>query len=235
MGRTVNPEAHAAKADEILAAALRLVCTKGYEGMAIQDLLDALQISKGAFYHYFASKGALLEALVDQLLDEAVRALAPLALDPHAEAPEALSRFFLALGDFKAGQKSFILAVLPVWYSDDNAIVREKVRAAFAGRLRPLVAAIIRRGCDAGSFQVASPEQTARVVLELTQDLSDALARQLLDATGGASAVAEAMAAIVAATAEAIERVLAAPKGTIRLADPGLIDTWLAKPEGRAE
>jgi hypothetical protein len=33
-----------------------LVYTKGYEQMTIQDILDDLQISKGAFYHYFGSK-----------------------------------------------------------------------------------------------------------------------------------------------------------------------------------
>jgi AcrR family transcriptional regulator len=235
MTRTSNPAVHAAKREEILAAALRLVSTKGYEGMAIQDLLDALRISKGAFYHYFGSKGALLEALVDQLLEQAERALAPLALTHRGEATEALSRFFQVLGDLKAGQKAFILAVLSVWYADDNAIVREKVRVAFAARLRPLVAAIIRRGCDAGLFRVASPDQTARVVLGLTQDLTDALARQLLEAPVGARAAAEAMAGMIAATTEAIERLLAAPPGSIRLADTGLIDTWLAKPEGGAE
>jgi AcrR family transcriptional regulator len=32
-----------------------LVFTKGFEQMSIQDILDELHISKGAFYHYFDS------------------------------------------------------------------------------------------------------------------------------------------------------------------------------------
>jgi len=55
---------------EILDVAQRLVNTKGYEQMTIQDLLDELQISKGAFYHYFGSKQALLEAIIERIVDE---------------------------------------------------------------------------------------------------------------------------------------------------------------------
>jgi len=60
MARTVNPEAVAAKRREILNAAGRLVLSKGYEQMSIQDILNEVQMSSGAFHHYFDSRGALL-------------------------------------------------------------------------------------------------------------------------------------------------------------------------------
>ena len=56
MARILKEEEHTAKRNEILDAALQLVYSKGYEKMTIQDILDQLQISKGAFYHYFDSK-----------------------------------------------------------------------------------------------------------------------------------------------------------------------------------
>src|SRR5215831_16667548 len=62
----------AVRRNEILDVAQRLVYTKGYEQMTIQDIVDDLQLSKGAFYHYFDSKQALLEALVQRLLDQMV-------------------------------------------------------------------------------------------------------------------------------------------------------------------
>ena len=71
MARTVNEQDRTLKRSEILDAAQRLVYTKGYEQMAIQDILDALKISKGAFYHYFGSKQDLLEALVERMQQEA--------------------------------------------------------------------------------------------------------------------------------------------------------------------
>ena len=70
MARIVKEQAYAEKRNEILDVAQRLVYTKGYEQMTIQDILDDLQISKGAFYHYFDSKQALLEALIERMLQE---------------------------------------------------------------------------------------------------------------------------------------------------------------------
>ena len=71
MARIVKEQAYAVKRNEILDVAQRLVYTKGYEQMTIQDILDGLPISKGAFYHYFDSKQALLEALIERMLKEA--------------------------------------------------------------------------------------------------------------------------------------------------------------------
>ena len=51
MARPVKEHEYRVKRSAILDAARRLVQTKGYEQMAIQDVLDDLQISKGAFYH----------------------------------------------------------------------------------------------------------------------------------------------------------------------------------------
>jgi AcrR family transcriptional regulator len=192
-------------------------------------------------YHYFDSKSALLEALVDRLLDGAEQVLAPIALDPLPGAPAALQRFFAAFARYKAEQRPFILAVLPVWYADDNAIVREKVRTASIERLMPLVAAIVRRGGAEGAFSVAYPDEAARLVMGLTQDLADRLARALIAAQepvqpvaaeDAAPQTAREIAQMVAATEEAVARVLAAPAGSIRLAAPGVIETWFGRKEG---
>ena len=53
MPRIVNEVDYAARRKEILDVTRKLVYTKGYEQMSIQDILDSLNISKGAFYHYF--------------------------------------------------------------------------------------------------------------------------------------------------------------------------------------
>ena len=50
----------------ILDAAERLFLEKGYEGTSVQDILDALGMSKGGFYHYFDSKEAVLRAVSER-------------------------------------------------------------------------------------------------------------------------------------------------------------------------
>src|SRR6266542_3855980 len=110
MVRTINKEEHAVKRNEILDVALRLVYTKGYDKMTIQDILDQLKISKGAFYHYFDSKADVLEAVVERMVVEQVEPLLLSAVrDPHLTALEKLQRYFDTAVRWKTAEKALML------------------------------------------------------------------------------------------------------------------------------
>src|SRR5262245_7929118 len=109
VARTINEKEYALKRTEILDVTLRLIYTKGYEQMAIQDILDQLKISKEAFYHYFDSKPALLEALIERLQQDALRVLTPIVRDPDLPALTKLQRYFDAAGQWKAAHKAFVI------------------------------------------------------------------------------------------------------------------------------
>lgn len=55
-----------AKRQEMLNAAEKLFCSRGYEATSVQDILNVLHASKGGFYHYFASKEEVLKTLCSQ-------------------------------------------------------------------------------------------------------------------------------------------------------------------------
>src|SRR5512139_4236345 len=94
MARTVKEETYTVKRNEILDAAQRLVYAKGYEQMSIQDILNQLKISKGAFYHYFDSKGDLLEALIERMRQEVEPIILPIVDDPDLPTFDKLHRCF---------------------------------------------------------------------------------------------------------------------------------------------
>src|SRR5207237_974181 len=71
VARTLNLAVHTVRREAFVEAAQRLMQSRGYQQMSIQDVLDELQASRGAFYHYFDSTQALLEAVIDRLLDAA--------------------------------------------------------------------------------------------------------------------------------------------------------------------
>ena len=75
MARTVNLVEHAVRRDTFVDAALGLIQSKGYEEMSIQDVLDEVGASRGAFYHYFDSKTALLEAVLERIVVQASASL----------------------------------------------------------------------------------------------------------------------------------------------------------------
>ncbi|MGE5619133.1 MAG: TetR/AcrR family transcriptional regulator [Sphingomonadaceae bacterium] len=226
-------KAHSVRRNEILDVAQRLVYTKGYEQMTIQDILDSLQIAKGTFFHYFDSKPALLEALIERMLLEMERVVRPIVDDPCLPALEKLQRFCATLGRWKTERKDSLLALLRVWYADENAIVRQKVSAAAYKLITPLLTAIIRQGVREGALAVSHPEHTGGVVLAILLGLGESFAMVLLSPEAHRGGI-ERIESSVAAYNEALERVLGAPTGVVQLVDAETLGEWfvLAKDVG---
>ena len=81
------------KKREIIRTAEYLFCRYGYEATSIQDILDALNTSKGSFYHHFTSKESLLEEICRNRA--AMDAEPAETADPDQSSPvEALNRLY---------------------------------------------------------------------------------------------------------------------------------------------
>jgi AcrR family transcriptional regulator len=230
MARTVKEQEYAEKRNEILDAAQRLVYTKGYERMTIQGILADLQISSGAFYHYFDTKPAVLEALVERMQQEAEQPLLSIVHDPSLPALEKLRRFFATLENSRTAQKTFLAGLARVWYADDNAIVRQKVDEAIIQRRTPMLAVIVRQGIQEGVFRTAYPDQVGRVILSLSLGLGSALARLLLsiEQADDKQRIMDDIVATYGAYTDAIERVLGAPSGFLDRLDLDTVRAWFA-------
>jgi len=227
MVRTVNEAAHASRRNAILDAAERAVITRGYEQMAIADILNDLQISSGAFYHYFDSKPALLLALVERMGNEIEQVVLPIVHDPVPGALEKLQRFFAAFDQWKFAHKRLILAYLPIWYGDENAIVRHKLYLARVKRLTPWLEEIIQQGAGEGIFTTPYPDQAARIVIALLEDVGYA-SIDLLLAEKLSPEDLEHLQRILLATSDALERLLGAPAGCLQLASLAGLKQWIA-------
>ena len=225
MARTVNSEARAVRQEAFVDAGQRLIQAKGYEQMSIQDVLDELDASRGAFYHYFDSKVALLEVVVERMVDAATAALGPVVADPSLPALAKLDRLFSGIAGWKAERKNLVLAVMRVWLSDDNTIVREKFRQRLVVTLGPLLAQIIRQGKDEGVFSVTSPDDAARVLVSLSQGANQ-VATELFVAHQANAIPFEVVESTVAAYREAYERILGVPAGSLTIGDSETLRFW---------
>ena len=56
--------------ERILDAAQNLILDRGYVGMTVEHVLDAVGITKGAFFHHFKSKDDLARALLQRFADK---------------------------------------------------------------------------------------------------------------------------------------------------------------------
>jgi AcrR family transcriptional regulator len=225
MTRTIDPVAHAVRRDAFVDAAQRLMQAKGYDQMSIQDVLDEVGTSKGAFYHYFDSKSALLEAVVERMVDGAVARVTPLVADSETPALGKLEGMFTGIADFKTERTELVLALLQVWTSDENAIVREKLRKATLARLAPLLAAIVRQGKDDGVFTAGQPDDVARVLWSLLLGANETATELYLARQAGEVSFGEVEGALTSYV-EAFERILGLPPRSLRIFEPALLRTW---------
>ena len=226
MARVVKENEYTVKRNEILSVAQRLVYTTGFEQMSVQDILDELKISKGAFYHYFDSKLALLDGLVERMMDEAVQVLQPIVDTVDLPALEKMRRYFAAGSRWKVARKSFMLDLMRVWYTDSNTLVRQKQEAAAMKRIAPMLADIVRQGIMEGVFTTTYPDQIGSMIWGLAEGITDNVAELLLSNNPPPDAL-QRLEAIIGAYSEAMERILGAPVGSLPLADIAMIKDWL--------
>jgi AcrR family transcriptional regulator len=222
MARTLDPAAHAVRRDTFLDAAQRLIQTKGYEQMSVHEVLAEVGTSKGAFYHYFDSKAALLEGVIDRMVVGATGHVAPLLHDPSLSATEKFRAMFAGIASFKTERRELLLALMQTWLSDDNAIVREKFRRGVVAQLLPLWTDLIRQGVLEGTFNVTSPEHSARVMLSLLLGANEH-ASYLYVANHSGELPFEFVEGALNAYPEAMERILGAPPGSLRWWDDNAI------------
>jgi AcrR family transcriptional regulator len=227
---------YAVRREEILDAAQRLIYTKGYEKLTIRDILEALQISNGAFYHYFDSKPALLEAIIERGQDDLDKVFRGIVDDPDLTALDKFRRFFATLDRARSAQQAFIADLIRVWFADDNAIVREKTDEVFVQRRAPLLKAIVRQGIQEGVFTTPYPDQAGQIILSITRGMGNAELRLVLEFEQERERLhyIEDVVATNAASAEAIERVLGASSACIYRPTAEDMKSWLAPPQNEA-
>jgi AcrR family transcriptional regulator len=225
VARTLDPAAHALRRDEFIDAAQRLIQTRGYEQMSIQDVLDGLGASKGAFYHYFDSKEALLTAVINQMVEGAMGLASSIVDDPSLPAPEKFRRLFAAIAQFKNERVELLQGVMRAWISDDNAIVREKFRKVAVRRLSPVMARIVEQGLAEGVFTARPPEPVARVLMSLILGANEA-AVELYVARQERTVTFEVVRQTLQAYGDAFDRIVGAESGSFPITDEATLRLW---------
>jgi AcrR family transcriptional regulator len=229
MARIVKEEEYTARRNEILDAALQLVYSKGYEKMTIQDILDQLHMSKGAFYHYFESKVAVLEAVVERMATEQVKPMfLAIVQNPQLPALEKLHQYFYMSTSWKTSNKAFLIELMKNWYSDENALARHKMLNRTAEHMGPFFTEIIKQGVREGVFSTPYPEVASEVTINLMYDLAYASGQMLMSEEVKQSDNLRQVETLYAAYGDVLERVLGAPKGSIQLMATEALKVWIS-------
>ena len=225
VARTLDPAVHALKRDTFVDSAIALMQAKGWSSMSIQDVIDDVGASKGAFYHYFGSKADLLEAVIDRITTVATDSIRPMVHDPSLTSLEKLDGLFSGIARWKGERTDLMLAVIEAWEADDNAIVREKFRRGAVALMAPLLADILRQGRTEGRFDGLDPDDAGHVLVSFMLGANEA-AVQLYAARRADTITFEAVERRFAAYDQGLERYLGLQAGSFSIVDREVLLQW---------
>lgn len=166
----------------MLDQALALFLERGYDNVSLNDLLAATGIPKGAFYHYFPSKDALVIALAERSADAALEALRPVFDQPGTGALERLNDGLAASYDVKMAMGApEQIAAMTALFAPHNRGLFAKIVETWEDLFRPVLTQLISEGVDEGAFNTFDPEGVGDMIQGFAASLRRNL-MQILDA-----------------------------------------------------
>jgi AcrR family transcriptional regulator len=213
---------HDERKAEFLDTAMGLFMQFGYDQTSVNAIIDAVGVSKGAFYHYFKSKEDLLDAVAERASAQALQTIEPVVDDAGMDAVTKLNEVFARSNSFKAQNRELIIAIAKVFYADSNVLLRSRLSERSISSVAPIIAEIIRQGNEEGSMHVAHPDETARFVLQIGTNLVAEFGKSFPEAQGNPGAVQQMLTSMDVYTTS-VERILGLAEGSLRLVDESMI------------
>lgn len=148
---------------DVVAAAAQLFAQRGYHATSIDDLIAATGLTRGGLYHYTDSKQGLLFAIFDELMEPLLARAREILAEPAS--PEQHLR---AVVDAWVAHIATHLDHMVVFNQERGTLERDPrwqhLRAA-RREFEQLLAGVLRRGQEDGSFTMRDPGLTLLTLL----------------------------------------------------------------------
>lgn len=153
---------------ELLDRASSLFLRHGYDNVSLNDLIADAKVSKGAFYHWFPSKDALITALAERSAQQGFVALEDAVARGGGNALDRLNALLQAGFDVKMtmGAPEQLAAMVSL-LRPDNAELYGRIVTAEENLYRPLLTRLISQGVAEGTFDTFDPEGVADMIYSL--------------------------------------------------------------------
>ncbi|PEJ26841.1 TetR/AcrR family transcriptional regulator [Bacillus pseudomycoides] len=151
------------KRNELLEKLWNIFITNGYENTTLSFIIKTLNISKGAFYHYFSSKEECADAAIQMYVKRWSKEITEQDVK-ELKSDERLKQIIL-IGIQIASNNSEQNEKIN---SPSNAIFHQKLIVSIIKQFAPIYAEIISQGVKEGIFHVTYPLETAEMILTLS-------------------------------------------------------------------
>ncbi|MBS0250882.1 MAG: TetR/AcrR family transcriptional regulator [Proteobacteria bacterium] len=215
---------------EFLDHAFGMFLTHGYDNTSLNDIIAKSGTSKGAFYHYFPSKEALLEALADRVVRQAFEGIEHAARAPNLTPLGRLNAFLAASRRFKLEIGDDGWRVFAAMFGQENQILYQRISGVWRAQFKPLVTEIIATGVREKVFETFDSEGVGEVLQCLVsagyQIITDALAAKTVKERRDSLSIFESRLRLHGI---AIDRLLGLPDGSVEIIEPGYAQALMAR------
>lgn len=151
----------------ILRSAIDLFSSNGYDATGVADICTAAGVSKGAFYHHFATKQSVFLEILERWLGDLDTQL-NLVLNEAPDVPTALLRMANMIEAVFAVAGDHLPMFLEFWSQSSHDPEIWKATVAPYRRYEVMFAAVIQKGIDEGSLlPQTDPHLVARAIISV--------------------------------------------------------------------
>lgn len=203
---------------------------RGYDNVSLNDLIADAGVSKGAFYHWFPSKEALITALAERSARDQYASVEDAVGRCGGNALDRLNALLQSGFDVKMElELPERLAAMVSLLRPENAHLYGRIVAAGEGLVRPLLTKLISDGVQEGVFDTFDPEGVADMVQGLAARLNSNVV-QVADACDESARdrAIEVLTMRSRLHGLAIDRVLRLPDGSVAVLTPEQVKAMVA-------
>ncbi len=201
---------------EILAVAQRLFYDQGYDNTSIAQIIEEAGIAKGTFYHHFSSKAALVEGLVQGLVEQMLPAFEELARRSDISPVQRLQGYFDINSSWKSTNVQLMVTTITALYRPENALLLRRISQSSLDVFGPYFNAVIVEGVEAGVFDTPRPERFGEFIMAMLIGIAESRSRILVESIDEPSKLYD-YADMISILELAINRLLGVPEKTISL------------------
>lgn len=154
---------------EILVTARELFVTKGYEQTSINDILKIVDIAKGTFYYYFASKEEVLEAIILDIVEEGAKKAEQIIKDKSIPLVNRIMMAIMAQAPEFEGSEE----IKEEMHKVENAKLEQLYTKAMLKRLTPVLREPVIEGMEQDIFHLEYPTECIESILLLGHMMFD--------------------------------------------------------------
>jgi AcrR family transcriptional regulator len=215
---------------EILDRAATLFVQRGYDNVSLNDLIADAGVSKGAFYHWFPSKDALITALAERSARDQVAAIEDATDRCSGSALDRLNALLQGGFDVKmrTGTPEHLAAMVSL-LRPENAHLYARIVAVSEDLVRPLLTRVISDGVEEGVFHTFDAEGVADMIQGLAARVNSNVV-EIIDATDESARdyAIDVLVSRFKLHGLAVDRILGLPDGSVTALSRAQVEAMIA-------